>query len=256
MCPKGRATKHKLYHPGRIKYALKQTKTRGDMSDFIRISTEQALKEITGKYRKVHAKYGPAAIYNTYGGSSGYGGVYANCNLARQALTTYLGGVSATRSDYSYHQFYDGIALTGHPDLNGASANEPDITAAHKLIRADGRVLYGNAGCTGLDKRKETVKDEHLSKADYRINRRRSTLQKAAGGFLNAECDIERRKASVRSKVEHMFLIVKREFGYRKTVYRGLFKNRHRLSVLLASANLLMCARSGRTSELLSFTSS
>ncbi|MDR2400377.1 MAG: IS5 family transposase, partial [Deferribacteraceae bacterium] len=108
-------------------------------------------------------------------------------------------------------------------------ANEPDITEAHKLIRADDRVLYGDAGYTGLDKREETVRDEHLSKVDYRINRRRSTLQKAAGGFLNAERDMEWRKSSVRSKAEHVFLTVKREFGYRKTVYRGLFKNRHRL---------------------------
>jgi IS5 family transposase len=105
-------------------------------------------------------------------------------------------------------------------------------------------------------KREEIVRDEYLSKVDYRINRRRSTLQEAAEGFLNTERDIERHKSSVRSKAELVFLIVKREFGYRKTVYRGLFKNRHRLGVLLISVNLLMFTRSGRTSELLSFTSS
>jgi IS5 family transposase len=51
----------------------------------------------------------------------------------------------------------------------------------------------------------------------------------------------------VRSKVEHPFLIIKRFFGFVKTVYRGLAKNTHRLHTLFASTNLLMCARSGRS---------
>jgi IS5 family transposase len=57
---------------------------------------------------------------------------------------------------------------------------------------------------------------------------------------------IERRKSSIRSKVEHPSLIIKRFFGYSKTVYRGLAKNTHRLHMLLTSANLLMCIRTGR----------
>lgn len=36
---------------------------------------------------------------------------------------------------------------------------------------------------------------------------------------------IESRKASVRAKGEHVFLIVKRDFGSIKTRYRGLAKN-------------------------------
>ena len=35
----------------------------------------------------------------------------------------------------------------------------------------------------------------------------------------------EKRKASVRAKVEHPFLWVKRRFGYAKVRYRGLAKN-------------------------------
>jgi IS5 family transposase len=56
---------------------------------------------------------------------------------------------------------------------------------------------------------------------------------------------IERRKSSIRSKVEHPFLIIKRFFGYSKTVYRGLAKNAHRLHMLFTSANPLMCIRAG-----------
>ncbi len=51
------------------------------------------------------------------------------------------------------------------------------------------------------------------------------------------------RQASVRAKVEHPFLIVKRDFGFTKTRYRGLGKNLNHLHVLFASANYLMRAR-------------
>ena len=48
----------------------------------------------------------------------------------------------------------------------------------------------------------------------------------------------ERRKASIRAKVEHPFLWVKRRFGYAKVRYRGLAKNTQRLALLLGLANL------------------
>ena len=49
----------------------------------------------------------------------------------------------------------------------------------------------------------------------------------------------EKRKASVRAKVEHPFLYVKRHFGYAKVRYRGLYKNTQLLAVLFGLANLL-----------------
>ena len=55
--------------------------------------------------------------------------------------------------------------------------------------------------------------------------------------------DLESRKASVRAKVEHPFLIVKRDFGFTKTRYRGIAKNLNHLQVLFASANWLMRTR-------------
>ncbi len=54
---------------------------------------------------------------------------------------------------------------------------------------------------------------------------------------------IESRKASIRAKVEHPFLVVKRDFGFTKTRYRGLEKNLNHLHMLFASANWLMRAR-------------
>ena len=61
-------------------------------------------------------------------------------------------------------------------------------------------------------------------------------------GQPNWDRELEYRKSKVRSKVEHIFYIVKRVFGYRKAVYRGLAKNTARLYMLFASANILKWA--------------
>jgi len=42
----------------------------------------------------------------------------------------------------------------------------------------------------------------------------------------------EKDKASIRAKVEHPFLDVKRIFGYAKVRYRGLAKNTERMALL------------------------
>jgi IS5 family transposase len=130
--------------------------------------------------------------------------------------------------------------------LETTSANIHDITMAHKLIREDDEVVYGDSGYIGIEKREEVQSSPHLSPKEYRVNRRHKSVQKMPEGYIEWEKEIERRKSSVRSKVEHPFLIIKRYFGFGKTVYRGLAKNTHRLYALFASTNLLMCARAGR----------
>ena len=57
--------------------------------------------------------------------------------------------------------------------------------------------------------------------------------------------EMEKRKSSVRSKVEHPFHIVKVLFGYSKVAYRGLAKNLNRLHMMFGSANLLMWGWAG-----------
>jgi len=126
------------------------------------------------------------------------------------------------------------------------SANEHDITEAHNLIREDDEVVYGDSGYTGIEKREEIASDPQKSAIEYRINRRPSKINKIPEGLAREfEQYQERRKSSVRAKVEYTFLLLKRQFGYTKTVYRGMKKNLHRVQILLCSANLLMCARSG-----------
>ena len=57
---------------------------------------------------------------------------------------------------------------------------------------------------------------------------------------------MKHRKSSIRSKVEHVFRIIKCQFGYKKVVYRGLKKNENRLYALFACADLYSLAIAGR----------
>jgi IS5 family transposase len=49
-----------------------------------------------------------------------------------------------------------------------------------------------------------------------------------------------RTKSRVRSKVEHVFGILKLKFGFTKVRYRGLKKNANRLFATLALVNVFM----------------
>ena len=55
--------------------------------------------------------------------------------------------------------------------------------------------------------------------------------------------DINRIIAKVRARVEHPFRVLKRQFGYIKTRYRGLAKNRAQLFTLFALGNLFLVRR-------------
>jgi len=130
--------------------------------------------------------------------------------------------------------------------VEASSANEHDVTKASELIREDDEVVYGDAGYQGIEKREEIRMDPKKVQIEYRINERAGKVNRLPEGIARTiEKARERRKSSVRSKVEHPFRIVKVLFGYRKVVYRGLKKNLNRLHVLFGSANLLMWSWAG-----------
>lgn len=125
-------------------------------------------------------------------------------------------------------------------------ANTHDVTVASKLIREDDEVVYGDSGYLGIEKREEVAKDEHLSSIDYRINLRPGRFPKVSDKAIDWTRSIEKRKSSVRSKVEYIFRIIKCQFGYRKVRYRGLKKNENRLYAMFACTNLYFLAMAGR----------
>ena len=130
-----------------------------------------------------------------------------------------------------------GTGLVHSVSVTAASVH--DLDEVGRLVRADDRVVYADAGYQGAQRRPEIVADPQLSSVTWRVAARKGVLKT----MHPVEQGIESRKASIRAKVEHPYLIVKRDFGFTKTRYRGLAKNLNRLQVAFASANLLMLAR-------------
>jgi IS5 family transposase len=116
----------------------------------------------------------------------------------------------------------------------GTAANVHDITVA--------QALYADAGYQGIEKRCETDAVRwHVAMRPAK--RRKLDLSDSLDAIYD---QIERLKAGIRAKVEHPFRVLKRQFGYTKTRYRGLVKNTAQITTLFALSNLWMARRALR----------
>ena len=117
--------------------------------------------------------------------------------------------------------------------MTATPANAHDVTETHNLLHGGETVVWGDAGYQGVHKREENRGLEVEWRVAMRPGRRRQLDPESP------EAVAEKSKASVRAKVEHPFLKVKRLFGYWKVRYRGLVKNTERLALLFGLGNLL-----------------
>ena len=114
-------------------------------------------------------------------------------------------------------------------------ANEHDKHSIPDLLHGNERRVYGDSAYSS---QKELIAGAAPKARDF--TNRKAARNKA---LTERERETNRRKSSVRAKVEHAFLIIKRVFGFAKTSYRGLTKNSNRLFVVAALANLFMARR-------------
>ncbi|EKT4483582.1 MULTISPECIES: IS5 family transposase [Pseudomonas] len=123
----------------------------------------------------------------------------------------------------------------------GTAANVADVTLVDKLLHGEENMVGADAGYTGVEKRPEHEGREVI----WQIAARRSTYKKLSkrSALYKAKRKIEKAKAQVRAKVEHPFRVIKRQFGYVKTRFRGLAKNTAQLVTLFALSNLWMARR-------------
>jgi len=112
------------------------------------------------------------------------------------------------------------------------AANVHDSHEVPNLLHGKETRLYGDSAYRGKAQR-ERLKtlapkaNDFTNKRAYK-NRPLSEADKATN----------RRKSSVRSKVEHPFLTLKRLWGFAKVRYRGLAKNANRAFAMLAMLNI------------------
>lgn len=119
----------------------------------------------------------------------------------------------------------------------GTAANVHDVTQANALLHGQQSSAHGDAGYQGANQRPNARQGIKWYIA-MRPGKRRA-LDKDNAIHAVAE-KIEKRKASVRAKVEHPFRVIKRQFGHVRVRYRGLKKNTAQLHTLFALSNLSM----------------
>jgi transposase, IS5 family len=118
------------------------------------------------------------------------------------------------------------------------AANEADVEVVDELLHGKEEVVYADAGYTGADKRvvRKKLRWEIAAK-------RGKVLAMQDGRAKRAVEKREKRKASIRARVEHPFRVIKRQFGLMKVRFRGLAKNTAHLITLFALSNLWMVRR-------------
>ena len=116
-----------------------------------------------------------------------------------------------------------------------SAANVHDREALPYLLHGNETRVWGDQGYQGqtavIHKAAPNAKD--FTNRRYRFNGRTNEVEKAKN----------RNKSRVRAKVEHVVGVIKNIFGFKKTRYRGLAKNLHRLEVTAALTNLYLVRR-------------
>lgn len=121
------------------------------------------------------------------------------------------------------------------------SANVHDVTAIPNLLTGEEEEVWGDSGYLGAEKREEAVTTNKSNKTiKYTINRRPSQYKKLSEEKQEAIKEEEHAKSSVRSKVEHVFGVLKCLFKFRKTRYRGMLKQMGELYIMFALVNLYL----------------
>jgi IS5 family transposase len=115
------------------------------------------------------------------------------------------------------------------------AANVHDSQVLDDLLHGEETRVWGDSAYAG---QKRTLKEIAPQSRDF-------TQQKASRNrALSAqERSRNRTKSRVRSRVEHIFHILKCRFGFTKVRYRGLEKNANHLFAAMALVNLVMAKR-------------
>ena len=114
-CWRGRAYRHWIYHPDRLKYPLKRTGERGE-GKFERISWDEAMDTIVRELTRVKETYGNSAIF--YGGGGHLGALHTSGPLAKAlamfgGYTTQYGNISSEGAVWAVMASY-GDVMVGH----------------------------------------------------------------------------------------------------------------------------------------------
>nr|WP_045859521.1 IS5 family transposase [Teredinibacter purpureus] len=115
------------------------------------------------------------------------------------------------------------------------SANVHDSQVLGDLLHGEGRRVYGDSAYTG-QKSQIKASAQHAKDFTHKRGRRNHPL-------TNKERQENRNKSKIRPRVEHLFGVIKHQFGFRKVRYKGLAKNAQAVFTKCALTNLFLARR-------------
>ena len=138
------------------------------------------------------------------------------------------------------NQWFFGMKVHVGADVNSGTvhtvavtpANASDIGQLPNLLREDDRAVFGDAGYVHNTFKRAARKAGVL----WGISLKARPKERLGGGQKARN----RKMSSIRSRVEHVFRVMKRQFGYTKVRYRGLEKNAAQVFTLIGLTNLYM----------------
>jgi IS5 family transposase len=124
--------------------------------------------------------------------------------------------------------------------IHSASVTAANVHDSHEvpnLLHGNETRFYGDSAYRGKAQRErlQTLAPQAKDFTNKRAYRN--------APLTEADKETNRRKSSIRAKVEHPFLILKRLWGFAKVRYRGLAKNANRAFAMLAAINLIKHGR-------------
>ena len=140
-------------------------------------------------------------------------------------------------------QYFFGMKLHIGVDSRTGLAHSAVVTAANvhdkhplpDLLHGQERRVYGDSAYSS---QKALIRGKAPQARDFTNQRVRK-----GGSVDEAQRSKNRNKSRVRARVEHVFAVVKRLWGFSKVRYRGLAKNATRSFVALGLANLYLARR-------------
>lgn len=141
------------------------------------------------------------------------------------------------------NQWYFGMKIHVGADVNSGlahtvavtAANEADVSQLPNLLREDDRAVFGDKGYV----------DNRLKRAARKagvfwgVALKSTTKHKLSA----ANKRFNHKMSSIRSRAEHLFRVIKRQFGYTKARYKGLAKNAAQVFTLIGLTNLYLARR-------------
>lgn len=141
------------------------------------------------------------------------------------------------------NQWYFGMKIHVGADVNSGlvhtasvtAANESDVGQLPHLLREDDRAVFGDKGYVNNSLKRAARKAGVFWGVSLKASKQHPLTD--ANRYFN------HRMSSIRARVEHVFRVIKRQFGYTKVRYKGIAKNAAQVFSLIGLTNLYLARR-------------